>query len=163
MVLALTDSRYLWQALTFELEFKQFRGSDRMTTSISKKDLRASSLQARRQALRGQQTQTPQILEASTVLAVNLLLSIAALVSLFHLVPYQFAQVQKLQEMRAEVDRTESRVNRIKTQLTQNLDPKQTSRIVEEQSSLIEAQQMKVIWVKPASNTPTSPSSPPAP
>jgi len=123
---------------------------------------RASDLQPHRQLLRQrsssaeslnptrrQSSQTPQLLEASTILGVNLLLSIAAIVSLCQLIPYQLAQVQKLKEMRAEVSRTENRVNRLKSQLHQNLDPKQTSRIVEEQSNLIEVQQMKVVWVKP--------------
>lgn len=100
-----------------------------------------------------QSSQTPQLLEASTILGVNLLLSIAAIVSLCQLIPYQLAQVQKLKEMRAEVSRTENRVNRLKSQLQQNLDPKQTSRIVEEQSNLIEVQQMKVVWVKPKSDS----------
>jgi len=100
-----------------------------------------------------QSSQTPQLLEASTILGVNLLLSIAAIISLCQLIPYQLAQMQKLKEMRAEVSRTENRVNRIKAQLQQNLDPKQTSRIVEEQSNLIEAQQLKIVWVKPQAET----------
>jgi len=93
---------------------------------------------------------------------VNLLLSIAAIVSLCQLIPYQLAQVQKLKEMRAEVSRTENRVNRLKSQLHQNLDPKQTSRIVEEQSNLIEVQQMKVVWVKPQADASSGSQSNPA-
>lgn len=116
--------------------------------------MRASDLTRRRR----QRTQTPQFFEAGTILTVNLFLAIVAATSLSQLISHQLAQVQKLNEMRAEVNQVETRVNRLKTQLSQNLDPKQTSRIVEEQSNLIEAQQMRVVWVKPPATNPPAPS-----
>lgn len=116
--------------------------------------MRASDLTRRRR----QRTQTPQFFEAGTILTVNLFLTIVAATSLSQLISHQLAQVQKLNEMRAEVNQVETRVNRLKTQLSQNLDPKQTSRIVEEQSNLIEAQQMRVVWVKPPATNPPAPS-----
>ncbi len=91
----------------------------------------------------------PQVLEANAILGVNLLLGAMAISTLLHLVPYQLNQQAKLRAMQAEVDSTAQRVSQLKNQSQRSQDPTEAKRIVQEQSNLIDAQQRKVVWIRP--------------
>lgn len=97
-------------------------------------------------------------LEANAVLGINLLLGAIALSSLTQLLPYHLSQQAKLRQMQAEVDLTATRVHQLQEQYQRSQEPAEARRIAQEQSHLLDAQQQKVVWVRP--QTPSEPTSP---
>ncbi|GAB4295436.1 MAG: hypothetical protein Fur0025_32570 [Oscillatoriaceae cyanobacterium] len=96
-------------------------------------------------------------METAAKLAVNLILSAAAISTLLQLLPYQKTQQEKLQDIRAEVAKTEVRVNRLRSEFTRNFDPHQTKKLMEEMSYRVDPTQVQIVWKKPKAPTAATP------
>jgi cell division protein FtsB len=99
---------------------------------------------------RSHKNPSEQWIKAEIILkfAFNGILSLAALVALTKLLPYQFSQQAKLKEVRVEVQDTEHRVNELRDHLNRNFDPQQSRKIMQEQSPMIDPAQRRVILVE---------------
>ncbi|HEY9749846.1 MAG TPA: hypothetical protein V6C63_14270 [Allocoleopsis sp.] len=86
------------------------------------------------------------VVETTFKLAVNITLSVAAASTLMRILPYQLSQQEKLQEIRAEVNVTEGRVNRLRDNFSHHFDPQQTKTIMQEQSNRVDPKQLQVVW-----------------
>jgi len=86
------------------------------------------------------------VVETTLKLAVNVTLSVAAFSTLTRILPYQLSQQEKLQEIRAEVNVTEGRVNRLRDDFSHHFDPQQTKSIMQEQSNRVDPKQLQVVW-----------------
>lgn len=82
--------------------------------------------------------------EITVKLAVNALLSAAAISTLVKLLPYQLSQQEKLREVRTEVLETERRVNQLRNHFSRNFDPSQTQRVMKEQTPRIDPNQRRI-------------------
>lgn len=74
-------------------------------------------------------------IETTVKLAVNVVLSAAAVSGLVKLLPYQWSQQEKLQEISSEVKLAEERVNHLQTNFNRYFDPQQAKNIMQEQSN----------------------------
>lgn len=97
--------------------------------------------------------ETGIIAETSLKLFFSLLVSLVATVSLARLLPYHFAQLSQLKELRAQVRETEHRVNIKRQQLEKNFDSSQMNALMEEYSPRISQNRVRVFWQKPTSQT----------
>lgn len=86
-------------------------------------------------------------LETSAKLAVNLVLSMAAIAALVQLLPYRVSQQAKLTELQAEVASTGDRVKRLQTEFNHNFDPAQAQAVMEEQTTRIDARKRNILWL----------------
>lgn len=86
------------------------------------------------------------VMETVFKLSINVVLSAAAVSTLTRILPYQLSQQEKLQEIRAEVNVTEGRVNRLRSDFGRNFDPQQTRTIMQEQSNRVDPKQLQVVW-----------------
>ena len=84
--------------------------------------------------------------ETTAKLTVNLAISIVAISTLLQLLPSYKEQQQKLQEISHEVQRTEARVQRLRSEFSRNFDPQETQQIMQEQTELQDPQELQVIW-----------------
>ncbi len=85
-------------------------------------------------------------LETTAKLAVNVVISAAAVYGLVQLLSYQSAQQQKLREIRTEVKLMEGRVNLLRTDFSRYFDPQQAESVLQEQSNRVSPGQHQVIW-----------------
>ena len=74
-------------------------------------------------------------------------IAIAAIVSLFRLLPYHLTQRVKLKELRIQVDETDARVGKLREQLNHNFDPQRTQSLMEQYSSLTSPNQSRIYWL----------------
>ncbi|HEY9649957.1 MAG TPA: hypothetical protein V6C95_04790 [Coleofasciculaceae cyanobacterium] len=79
-------------------------------------------------------------------LIVNILLSAAAIAGLVQLLPYHLSQQAKLREIRAEVKRTEGRVNNLRSDFSRSFDPGQAKSVMQEQSYRVDPNQRQIVW-----------------
>lgn len=84
-------------------------------------------------------------LENTAKVAVNLVISAAALSSLVHLLPYLWSQQQKWQEVYTQVQQTQTRVDSLRTDFSRYFDPQQAKTVMKEQSNRLEPGQRPVI------------------
>ena len=96
---------------------------------------------------RHRQSHRFMVLETTAKLSVNFVISVAALYGLAQLVPYNWSQQKKLQEIQAEGKRVEGRVNRLQTDFSRYFDPHQAKTIMQEQSNLLAPGQRPVVLV----------------
>lgn len=101
-------------------------------------------------------------LETTAKLAVNILISAAAVSALMHLLPYTWSQQAKLQEIQTEVKRIEGRVNPLRTNFNRYFDPHQAKILIQEQSYRVDPKQRQVVFVDKG-NTKVDPSVPSSP
>jgi uncharacterized membrane protein (DUF106 family) len=85
--------------------------------------------------------------ETSLKLGANLLLCVAATTALIKLFPYQQIQQAKLAEVRRAVQETETRVNKLRSQLNRNFDSEQTKQLMQEQSYRVDPNQRRIFWM----------------
>ena len=83
--------------------------------------------------------------ETTAKLVVNVVLSVAAIASLIQLVPFQMSQQAKLQEIQAEVKRTEKRVEPLRSDFSRGFDPQQSQSIMQEESHRVDPHQRQVV------------------
>lgn len=86
-------------------------------------------------------------LELTVKLAVNLVLLSAAIAALVRILPYQSSQQEKLRELSAEVNATETRVDRLRLSFNRNFDPQQARNVMQEQSYRVDPRQRQVVWL----------------
>jgi cell division protein FtsB len=84
--------------------------------------------------------------EITVKLVVNMVLSAAAIAALVQLLPYHLSQQAKLREVRAEVNRTEKRVNDLRTDFGRSFDNSQANSVMREQSYRVDPNQRQVVW-----------------
>lgn len=89
------------------------------------------------------------LFESSVKLTVNLLLAIVATTTIAKLVPYYQAHQQRLTTLQDAVAVAEHKNAELRSQFTNNFDPAQASRIMQEQSGLGYPNQKRVIWESP--------------
>lgn len=94
--------------------------------------------------------------EASVRLTVNCVLAIAAVSALVKLLPYNVAQLGKLQEIHTEVASLEQQVGELQADFNHHFDPKQARSVMQEQSSRIDPQQRQVVWLSPGTAQPAA-------
>lgn len=92
------------------------------------------------------------IAETSLKLFFGLFASLVATISLARLLPYHFSQSEKLTELRSQVAETEHRVNIKRQQLQKNFDSEQIETLMEEHSSRIGKNRVRVFLQKPNSS-----------
>jgi len=92
--------------------------------------------------------------EITLKLAVNVLVSAAAIIALARLLPYNQAQESKLQELNATVKSTSDRVQRVRTEFSYYFDPHQARTIMQEQSDRIDPQRRPIVWTSPKPTAP---------
>jgi uncharacterized membrane protein (DUF106 family) len=88
--------------------------------------------------------------QTTAKLAVNVLLSAAALSALVKLLPYYQFQQEKLQEIQTEVKLTQGRVSDLRTDFSRYFDPQQAKNIMQEQSNRVNPGQRPVILLNQA-------------
>ena len=87
--------------------------------------------------------------EAIAVITVNLILAIFASAALVRLILYNLAQQEKIEILDAEVEETQTRVNKVREEFSQYFDPQQTTSMMRQQSHRIEAGQARIIFTEP--------------
>jgi len=78
-------------------------------------------------------------------LAVNMVLSVCATSALIQLWPHYWAVQEKLQEIQAEVNLTQGRVNQSRSDFNRYFDPSEAKSVMQEQSNRVDPQQRPVI------------------
>jgi len=120
-----------------------------MQVSQSRPKSEAKNRRQQRSSLRPKARHNPNraiALETTAKFTVNLAISMVAISALLQLVPSYQEQQQKLQEISQEVQSTEERVQRLRSDLTRNFDPQETKKIMQEQTELQDPQQLQIIW-----------------
>lgn len=84
--------------------------------------------------------------ETTAKLAVNFVLSAAAIAGLAQLLPYHLSQQAKLREIRTEVTRTEQRLQTLRADFHRSFDPGQAKSVMQEQSYRVDANQHPVFF-----------------
>jgi cell division protein FtsB len=84
-------------------------------------------------------------IEIAIKLIANSVLSIAALAALVKLLPYQFSQQAKLQEIRLEVNETEAEVHTLRSKFNRYFDPTQAKKVMQEQSPRLDPNQRRIV------------------
>ena len=87
--------------------------------------------------------------ESTVKLLINGVLSVAAIAALLKLLPYHQSQQTELQEIRAEVKRTQVRVGLLRDDFSRNFDPQQTRTAMKEYSPRVDPKQRRVILLEP--------------
>lgn len=90
--------------------------------------------------------------EAIAVISVNLILATFASVALVRLILYNMAQQEKIGILDAEVEETQTRVNKVREEFSQYFDPQQMTSIMRQQSHRVEAGQARIIFTEPENN-----------
>jgi hypothetical protein len=83
--------------------------------------------------------------ETGVKLAVNMVLSVCATSALIQLWPHYQAVEEKLQEIQAEVNLTQGRVNQSRSDFNRYFDPSEAKSVMQEQSNRVDPQQRPVI------------------
>jgi hypothetical protein len=84
-------------------------------------------------------------LETTAKIAVNLVISTAAISALIQLLPYHWTQQERLREVRTEVKLMEGRVNSLQAEFSRNFDPSQANSIMQQQAYRFEPSQLSVV------------------
>lgn len=93
-----------------------------------------------------QQEQQWLVAEITTKLIASGVIATVALVGLIKLIPYQLNQQAKFQEVKAEVEETERRVDNLRNNFTRHFDPKQSRNIMQEQSPRLDPNARRIFW-----------------
>ena len=94
------------------------------------------------------------VIESYAKISVNMGVSVVALITLSHLVPYRMAQQEKLKEIQAEVHTTEVRVSQLQDNFDRVFDPAQAKTVVEEQTHFVDPNQRAVVFDDRLPSTP---------
>ncbi|MBE9184776.1 hypothetical protein IQ270_08645 [Microcoleus sp. LEGE 07076] len=100
-----------------------------------------------RSSNRRQRSYPHQTLAAETgvKLAVNIVLSVCAISAVIQLWPHYQAVQEKLQEIQAEVNLTQERVDKSRSDFNRYFDPSLAKTVMQEQSNRVDPQQRPVI------------------
>lgn len=86
--------------------------------------------------------------EVTIKLILSSVLVLGASSALVKLVPYHFSQQAKLREISTQVEETEKRVAKLKSELNRNFDPQQSQNLMEEYSPRLAPHQSLIFWLK---------------
>lgn len=89
--------------------------------------------------------------EMTAKLTVNVVLSVTAVVTLAHLLPYRSAQEVKLQELNAAVRTTGDRVQRVQSKFSYYFDPSQARESMQELTDRVDPLRRQIVWKEPGS------------
>jgi hypothetical protein len=84
-------------------------------------------------------------LETTAKVAVNIVISAAAVSALVQLLPYHWSQQDKLRTVRTEVKVMEGRVQNLRTEFNRNFDPGEAKSIMQQKSFRFDPNQRPVI------------------
>jgi hypothetical protein len=84
-------------------------------------------------------------LETTAKVAVNIVISTAAVSALVQLLPYHWSQQDKLRTVRTEVKVMEGRVQNLQTEFSRNFDPGEAKSIMQQKSFRFDPNQRPVI------------------
>lgn len=98
------------------------------------------------------QATTALALETTAKLAVNAILSSAAIVALVQLLPYHKSVQVKLQEIKVQVKQTEERVNRLQTNFGNLFDPKQAKTNMQDLSNRVDPTRRNIVLLDKDTN-----------
>lgn len=101
--------------------------------------------------------------ETTAKLAVNVVLSVAAVAALVQLLPYRSSQVSKIQELDAALKSTENRVQTVQTRFQNFFDPYQARENMQQLTDRIDPMRRRVIWKAPTATPPAKTEVPVAP
>ncbi len=87
-------------------------------------------------------------LEITAKLLTNIILSICAASAVIKLWPHYQSIQEKLQAIDAELNNAKEQLTEKKDDFSRHFDPTQVTTIMQEQSSLVDPQQVPVIWVE---------------
>ena len=82
-------------------------------------------------------------------LGLNSVLLVAAIAALLRLWPYHQIQQAKLEQVKMQVQETEQRVAELRSDFNRSFDPRQSRKIMEEQTPRIGANQRRLILMAP--------------
>lgn len=91
-------------------------------------------------------------LETTAKVAVNIVISTAAISALVQLLPYHWLQQDKLREVRTEVKVMEGRVQDLQTEFSRNFDPSEAKNIMQQKSYRFDPNQRPVILMNQDQN-----------
>jgi hypothetical protein len=86
-------------------------------------------------------------LETTAKIAVNLVISAAAVSALVQLLPYHWRQQDRLREVRTEVKLMEERVQSLQMEFKRNFDPRQAHSIRQQQGYKFKPNELPVVFV----------------
>lgn len=113
---------------------------------IPSSDLEENRFAGRKISSHRNSDETGMIAETSLKLFLSILISLIATVSLAKLLPYHFAQLDRLKELRTQVRETEHRVSIKRQQLEKNFDSSRIQALMEEHSPRISQNRVRVFW-----------------
>ncbi|NJM71584.1 MAG: hypothetical protein HC862_15960 [Scytonema sp. RU_4_4] len=87
-------------------------------------------------------------LETTAKIAVNLVISTAAVSALTQLLPCHWSQQEKLRAIRIDVKQMEERVYSLQAEFSRNFDPRQAKMIMQEQGYRFDPNQRQVVFPK---------------
>ena len=108
---------------------------------------RQSAKKVRRKSRQTYQPYRGITAEISLKLILSWAIALAAIASLFRLLPYHLSQQAKLKELRIQVRETDARVTKLREQLNHNFDPQKTQSLMEQYSSLTAPNQSRIYWL----------------
>jgi hypothetical protein len=86
--------------------------------------------------------------EVGLKVAVNGLLSTAAVAALINLLPYYTSQQAKLREVQSEVQQTETQVDQLQAEFSYSFDPLQARRVMQAQSGRVDPNQRQIVLIQ---------------
>ncbi|TVR14281.1 MAG: hypothetical protein EA395_02930 [Phormidium sp. GEM2.Bin31] len=92
------------------------------------------------------------VVETGLQLAVNLTVSLGAVVALAHLVPSYRLSHQQLEQLEEEVETTRSQVRLLQGTFSRYFDPTQVNRLIEEETQRLDPQRVPIVWREPTSD-----------
>ncbi|MBW4634232.1 MAG: hypothetical protein KME30_20680 [Iphinoe sp. HA4291-MV1] len=87
-------------------------------------------------------------LETTAKIAVNLVISTAAVSALTQLLPYHWSQQDKLRALGTDVKLMEGRVYELQGEFSRNFDPRQAKMLMQEQGYRFDPNQRQVVFPK---------------
>jgi hypothetical protein len=91
-------------------------------------------------------------LETTAKVAVNIVISTAAISALVQLLPYHWLQQNKLREVRTELKVMEGRVQYLQREFSRNFDPSEAKNIMQQKSYRFDPNQRQVILMNQDQN-----------
>ncbi|NET48984.1 MAG: hypothetical protein F6K09_09715 [Merismopedia sp. SIO2A8] len=101
--------------------------------------------------------------EVSSMMAINLFISLIAIATIAKLLPHNASQHHKLRSLEAEVNALDRRVNDLRHDFTNYFDPQQSRVNMRHLSDRLEPGQRKIIFSEPPETVATEPDQPPVP
>jgi hypothetical protein len=106
-----------------------------------------SKKQPRNSSYHRSRSDRPVAIEITAKLVVNSILSVVAIAALVELLPYQLTQQEKLQELRLEVQATETRIGDLKKDFARYSDPVQAQKVMQAQNPRLEPDSRRIVLI----------------